>query len=182
MSYKRHNAHPSAGWQSGYAAACKAVDAGSIPTPASILRKRVPRHPFAYLPPLGPGGEIGRRKGLKIPRWQHRAGSSPAPGTILHPSEFSLSVCHWKRNVLRAVMHGYCSGLDRRTDGEGRTQKSRLKAAFVIHQQPVYSISNDCSSTGKLPNAVVFNGSILVLSPVQLVALAIAANADALSD
>ena len=24
-----------AGWQSGYAAACKAVDAGSIPTPAS---------------------------------------------------------------------------------------------------------------------------------------------------
>ena len=25
-----------AGWQSGYAAACKAVDAGSIPTPASI--------------------------------------------------------------------------------------------------------------------------------------------------
>ena len=26
---------PRAGWQSGYAAACKAVDAGSIPTPAS---------------------------------------------------------------------------------------------------------------------------------------------------
>jgi len=26
---------PQAGWQSGYAAACKAVDAGSIPTPAS---------------------------------------------------------------------------------------------------------------------------------------------------
>ena len=26
-----------AGWQSGYAAACKAVDAGSIPTPASII-------------------------------------------------------------------------------------------------------------------------------------------------
>ena len=24
-------------WQSGYAAACKAVDAGSIPTPASIF-------------------------------------------------------------------------------------------------------------------------------------------------
>ena len=29
-----------------------------------------------------PGGEIGRHKGLKIPRWQQRAGSSPAPGTI----------------------------------------------------------------------------------------------------
>ena len=28
-----------------------------------------------------PGGGIGRRKGLKIPRGQPRAGSSPAPGT-----------------------------------------------------------------------------------------------------
>jgi lipoprotein-releasing system permease protein len=43
-----------AGWQSGYAAACKAADAGSIPTPACLR--------------LSPGGEIGRRKGLKIPR------------------------------------------------------------------------------------------------------------------
>ena len=30
-----------------------------------------------------PGGEIGRRKGLKIPRPYGRAGSIPAPGTIL---------------------------------------------------------------------------------------------------
>ena len=59
-----------AGWQSGYAAACKAADAGSIPTPASIfLLSR-------------PGGGIGRHKGLKIPRGKLRAGSSPAPGTI----------------------------------------------------------------------------------------------------
>ena len=35
---KRPSAAPhAAGWQSGYAAACKAVDAGSIPTPASSL-------------------------------------------------------------------------------------------------------------------------------------------------
>jgi hypothetical protein len=40
-------------WQSGYAAACKAVDAGSIPASASNL---------------SPGGETGRRKGFKIPR------------------------------------------------------------------------------------------------------------------
>ena len=58
-------------WQSGYAAACKAVYLGSIPGSASICDITVPR----------PGGGIGRRKGLKIPRWQHRAGSSPAPGT-----------------------------------------------------------------------------------------------------
>ncbi len=30
---------PAAGWQSGYAAACKAVYAGSIPTPASSMRR-----------------------------------------------------------------------------------------------------------------------------------------------
>ena len=29
-----------------------------------------------------PGGGIGRHKGLKIPRRQLRAGSSPAPGTM----------------------------------------------------------------------------------------------------
>ena len=31
-----------------------------------------------YRPHLCTCGGIGRRKGLKIPRWQHRAGSSPA--------------------------------------------------------------------------------------------------------
>ncbi len=46
-----------AGWQSGHAAACKAVDVGSIPALASNI--------CLY---LCPGGEIGRRKGLKIPR------------------------------------------------------------------------------------------------------------------
>src|SRR5690606_14402720 len=28
-----------------------------------------------------PGGETGRRKGLKIPRWRHHVGSIPTPGT-----------------------------------------------------------------------------------------------------
>ena len=51
-----------AGWQSGYAAACKAVYAGSIPTPASEIRREV----LSIHPCLG--GGIGRRKGLKIPR------------------------------------------------------------------------------------------------------------------
>ena len=50
-----------AGWHSGYAAACKAVDAGSIPTPASIRSGGV----CQCL--VRPGGEIGRRTGLKIP-------------------------------------------------------------------------------------------------------------------
>ena len=64
-----------AGWQSGYAAACKAVHAGSIPASASIKKE------YNTLFALCPGGGIGRHKGLKIPRQQWRAGSSPAPGT-----------------------------------------------------------------------------------------------------
>ena len=35
-------------------------------------------------------GGIGRRKGLKIPRWQHRAGSSPAT-SIMKKSIFSIN-------------------------------------------------------------------------------------------
>jgi hypothetical protein len=65
-----------AGWQSGYAADCKSVNAGSIPTSASIIQK--------YSVPASPDGETGRRKGLKIPRRQLRAGSIPAPGTTDH--------------------------------------------------------------------------------------------------
>ena len=61
-----------AGWQRGYAAACKAVYAGSNPTPASNNRNERT---------ICPSGEIGRRKGLKIPRNDFRAGSSPASGT-----------------------------------------------------------------------------------------------------
>ena len=36
-----------AGWQSGYAAACKAVDAGSIPTPASKYYINIVLSPLA---------------------------------------------------------------------------------------------------------------------------------------
>ena len=32
-------------------------------------------------------GGIGRRKGLKIPRWQHRAGSSPATSSFMSVGE-----------------------------------------------------------------------------------------------
>ncbi len=64
-------------WQSGYAAACKAVDLGSIPGSASIYYLSV-----LLLTKVSPGGETGRRKGLKIPRGKPRAGSIPAPGTI----------------------------------------------------------------------------------------------------
>ena len=56
--------------------------------------------PNGYKDPIiCPGGEIGRRKGLKIPRWRHRAGSSPAPGTIKEYETSTLfstsSLCVW---------------------------------------------------------------------------------------
>ncbi len=48
-----------------------------IANPSTSVRLRVPP------PSVSPGGEIGRRTRLKILRWQHRAGSIPAPGTII---------------------------------------------------------------------------------------------------
>ena len=53
-----------AGWQSGYAAACKAVNAGSIPASASIIMICIRKEKIFIFP----SGGIGRHKGLKIPR------------------------------------------------------------------------------------------------------------------
>ena len=50
--------------------------------PCTPVRFR-PHPPIEMVFLMSPGGGIGRRKGLKIPRANTRAGSSPAPGTIL---------------------------------------------------------------------------------------------------
>ena|GEM_PF-2255593 len=83
---------PAAGWQSGHAAACKAVYVGSIPVPASILTQRRARlvnlaiamaqERRQYQLRRGCDG-IGRRTRLKIWRPQGRAGSSPASRTTI---------------------------------------------------------------------------------------------------
>lgn len=59
-----------AGWQSGYAAACKAVYAGSSLAPASCFLSE----------PQCLGGGIGRRKGLKIPRENNLCRFESGPG------------------------------------------------------------------------------------------------------
>ena len=83
-------------WQSGHAADCKSVNAGSIPTRASMtfcsvyFKRRFNRDNIAvgtntYFKKLtlSPGGGIGRHTRLKILRLNGRAGSIPAPGTII---------------------------------------------------------------------------------------------------
>ena len=69
----------------------------------AIHRFAKPRTPVRiwFQPPLHqsipcPGGETGRRKGLKIPRWQHHAGSIPAPGTIIKHSRAMET--HWLKS------------------------------------------------------------------------------------
>ena len=62
-----------AGWQSGYAAACKAVNSGSIPDSASKLfnfynLRRIIIQLLKEIFLTSPSGGIGRHKGLKIPR------------------------------------------------------------------------------------------------------------------
>ena len=65
-----------AGWQSGHAADCKSVYAGSIPVLS--LQLVADAYQKVYNSRQCPGGGIGRHKGFKIPRRQLRAGSSPA--------------------------------------------------------------------------------------------------------
>ena len=58
-----------------------------------------------------PGGGIGRHKGLKIPRRQLRAGSSPAPGTNIYYESrlfvltlvISYSLIYVSKNVI--ILH-----------------------------------------------------------------------------
>jgi hypothetical protein len=57
-----------AGWQSGHAAACKAVYAGSIPTPASSFTTLRRGPVLTEFKSRRASGEIGIHKGLKIPR------------------------------------------------------------------------------------------------------------------
>jgi hypothetical protein len=68
-----------AGWQSGYAAACKAVDAGSIPTSAffccSVMFSRSKRQ-------VARVAEQVDARDLKSLEIFSRAGSIPASGTI----------------------------------------------------------------------------------------------------
>ncbi len=49
--------------------------------------------PWTWRNPPCPGGEIGRRKGLKIPRPRGHAGSIPALGTIAFP--FPVVIVSW---------------------------------------------------------------------------------------
>ena len=44
-----------------------------------------------YLNVFSRDGEIGRRTGLKIPRWRHCVGSSPTPGTINKIIDMNIS-------------------------------------------------------------------------------------------
>ncbi len=55
-----------------------------------------------------PGGEIGRRKGLKIPRWQHRTGSIPVPGTIVVKPALHIVGCPRSGTTLLAEMIHAC--------------------------------------------------------------------------
>ncbi len=60
---------PLAGWQSGHAAACKAVYAGSIPTPASKLKRYFVAlffFPFSVFIGMPPSGPRAQRIGLLL--------------------------------------------------------------------------------------------------------------------
>ncbi len=56
-----------AGWQSGYAADCNSVNAGSIPTPASNLRTSTTAHPPARVAKLVDARDLKSLGGNSVP-------------------------------------------------------------------------------------------------------------------
>src|SRR6516165_5616351 len=66
-----------------------------------VIRKTFERQPRKRYgnQRCGRGG-TGRRKGLKIPRWQRRAGSSPAARTTLRNDLLSVAQPHQSRQLL----------------------------------------------------------------------------------
>ena len=71
-------------------------------------------------------GGTGRRKGLKIPRWQHRAGSTPASGTKKHLeySKCFFAVNNWLRIALNI------SKLKEKRNKKGRAVKNRVATFY----------------------------------------------------
>src|ERR1700741_2803079 len=75
--------------------------------PCTPVRFRLPPPSLPFnrgiLRSLRLGGETGSRKGLKIPRAQGRAGSSPAPGTKSKPLGNALIGEGFERDTVRVV-------------------------------------------------------------------------------
>lgn len=76
-----------------------------------------------------PGWRNGRRRGLKIPRSQGRAGSTPALGTILHKDIFTMSLCSFvlersrtPEAIFRALKIGEAVPRARERDGANETR------------------------------------------------------------
>ena len=114
-----------AGWQSGHAADCKSAYAGSIPTSASIAFQGASATAVRLFS-FRPDGEIGRRKGLKIPHPQGYVGSSPTPG-MLSFNGFSGSQRSWLLLPVKITSLRACSQPAR------RRRERRVSAAVSLY-------------------------------------------------
>ena len=73
------------------------------------------QHRFDSGPSLCPGGGTGRRKGLKIPREQSRAGSIPAPGNIMTNLQIPIKTLIWLayRQLFSVHKHAFVAFVQR---------------------------------------------------------------------
>ena len=85
----------------------------------SLQSRRAGQKPGSFISQLRRHGEIGRRKGLKIPRSNIRAGSSPAAGRKKTPIMLRLSAESGFRFSL------FSSGMSLKPDNVKLSQQSR---------------------------------------------------------
>ena len=123
LSARRVCLYPLAGWQSGYAAACKAVDAGSIPASASIFFStsiishcRIPLRCLARVAKLVDARDLKSLGFTAVPvRFRPRA-----------PIFLSLTA----HDPWPAVMYGLCQAFNPLSLWSGRTNGCDLRGLF----------------------------------------------------
>src|SRR5699024_12308020 len=104
-------------WQSGYAAACKAADLGSIPGLASNFCADSMAGENAARPPESAPARMAKlidAWDLKSLGTQYRAGSSPAPGTT--PATQQVDISH-RTTATCHTRHVNIQRIDSRVDG-----------------------------------------------------------------
>ena len=118
--------------------------------PSACGHRHIPTHIFTThtYSPCRNGG-IGRRKGLKIPRWRHRIGSTPIFGTMEnHQCKKAVVVFFIRSNrgqTISVTRLAYESAI---ADGRpydfrhhGKPPKQKCKGGFFIHSNRGQTIS-----------------------------------------
>ena len=106
-------------------------------------------------------GGIGRRKGLKIPRWQHRIGSTPINGTKKRSTEVVLLfLCSFVGGLHRLVLISRCASCN----ATWRKWTLAFKYNRIFYAFPLFGLNGErCNPFFRAPINGFYNCTPVVL-------------------